>query len=73
LIRLTPAIEAALVRYIRTERAKNDPFGRKRLDELDDCARSITRRFRLLDGEGQGYFNEACNLFVKGFAINCMP
>ncbi len=23
---------------------------------LDDCARSITRRFRLLDGEGQYYF-----------------
>lgn len=23
---------------------------------LDDCARSITRRFRLLDGEGQHYF-----------------
>lgn len=25
---------------------------------LDDCARSITRRFRLLDGEGQFYFGQ---------------
>jgi len=25
---------------------------------LDDCARSITRRFRLLDGEGQSYFGQ---------------
>lgn len=26
--------------------------------QLDDCARSITRRFRLLDGEGQYYFGQ---------------
>ncbi len=25
---------------------------------LDDCARTITRRFRLLDGEGQSYFGQ---------------
>lgn len=25
---------------------------------LDDCARTITRRFRLLDGEGQYYFGQ---------------
>lgn len=25
---------------------------------LNDCARSITRRFRLLDGEGQYYFGQ---------------
>lgn len=25
---------------------------------LDDCAQSITRRFRLLDGEGQSYFGQ---------------
>jgi integrase len=36
LIYLTPTIEAALVRYIRTERAKFDPQGRKRLSELED-------------------------------------
>jgi integrase len=35
-IRMTPAIEAALVRYVRTERVKYDPLGRKRLEELDD-------------------------------------
>ena len=37
LIRLTPPIEAALVRYVRTERAKLDPQGRKRLSQLDDA------------------------------------
>jgi hypothetical protein len=36
LIRMTPAIEAALVRYVRTERARLDPQGRKRLSELED-------------------------------------
>ncbi len=36
LIRLTPPIEAALVRYVRTERAKLDPKARKRLSQLDD-------------------------------------
>ena len=35
LIRLSPPIEAALVRYVRTERAKLDPKGRKRLSQLD--------------------------------------
>ncbi|WP_201381372.1 hypothetical protein [Ktedonobacter sp. SOSP1-52] len=29
---------------------------------LDDCARSITRRFRLLDGEGQYYFGQSRRL-----------
>jgi hypothetical protein len=36
LIRLTKPIEAALIRYVRTERAKLDPKGRKRLSQLDD-------------------------------------
>jgi integrase len=36
LIRFTPAIEVALVRYIRSERAKCDPSGRKRLSDLND-------------------------------------
>lgn len=36
LIRLTKPIEAALVRYVRTERARLDPKGRKRLSQLDD-------------------------------------
>lgn len=36
LIRLTGAAEAALVRYIRTERAKYDPYGRKRPSQLED-------------------------------------
>lgn len=37
LIRLTKAAEAALVRYVRMERAKYDPHGRKRLSVLDDA------------------------------------
>jgi hypothetical protein len=37
LIRLSQPIEAALVRYVRTERAKLDPKGRKRLSQLDDA------------------------------------
>ncbi len=37
LIRLTSAIEAALVRYVRTERARHDSSGRKRLQDLDDA------------------------------------
>ncbi len=37
LIRLTPPIEAALVRYVRTERARLDPKARKRLSQLDDA------------------------------------
>lgn len=36
LIRLSPPIEAALVRYVRTERAKIDPQRRKRLSQLED-------------------------------------
>src|SRR5581483_4978780 len=36
LIRLTKPIEAALVRYVRHERARLDPKGRKRLSQLDD-------------------------------------
>jgi integrase len=36
LISMTPSIEAALVRYVRTERAKLDPKGRKRLSQLED-------------------------------------
>lgn len=36
LIHFTPSIEALLIKYVRTERAKYDPQGRKRLEELDD-------------------------------------
>jgi integrase len=36
LIHFTPTIDAALVKYVRTERARYDPHGRKRLEELDD-------------------------------------
>lgn len=36
LIYLTPTIEAALVRYVRTERARLDPTARKRLSQLKD-------------------------------------
>ena len=36
LIRLTKPIEAALVRYVRTERARLDLKGRKRLSQFDD-------------------------------------
>ena len=35
-IYFTPAIERALIQYIRTERARHDPHGRKRLDQLAD-------------------------------------
>ena len=36
MIYFTPTIERLLQQYIRTERARYDPHGRKRLDELDD-------------------------------------
>ena len=36
LIYFTPAIERALVHYIRTERARHDPSGHKRLEQLAD-------------------------------------
>lgn len=36
LIHFTATIDAALVKYVRTERAKYDPRGRKRLEDLDD-------------------------------------
>lgn len=36
LIRFPQALETALVRYIRTERAQSDTFGRKHLSDLDD-------------------------------------
>jgi len=35
-IYFTPAIERALIQYIRTERARHDPHGRKRVDQLAD-------------------------------------
>src|SRR5712692_5525477 len=38
LIRLTPPLEAALVRYVRTERARLDPHGRKLLSQLEETA-----------------------------------
>ena len=38
LIRFSQPIEADLVRYIRTERAKIDPQGRKRLSQLEDTS-----------------------------------
>ena len=39
---------------------------------LDDCARSITRHFRLLDGEGQYYFGRFRRLarqILRGFDV----
>jgi integrase len=35
-IYFTPAIERALIRYVRTERSRHDPHGRKRIDQLAD-------------------------------------
>ena len=35
-IYFTPAIERAMIQYIRTERARHDPHGRKRIDQLAD-------------------------------------
>lgn len=56
LIRLTPAIEAALVRYVRTERVKYDPLGRKRLEELDESdPLFLTRRSTGYDREAFSY------------------
>ncbi len=44
-IYFTEAIEECLLRYIRTERAKHDPGGRKRLEELaDDEPLFLTQR-----------------------------
>jgi hypothetical protein len=44
-IYFTPEIEQALVQYIRTERARHDPQGRKRLEQLaDDEPVFLTRR-----------------------------
>ena len=40
---------------------------------LDDCARTITRRFRLLDGEGQNYFGQFRRLarrILRGVDVN---
>jgi site-specific recombinase XerD len=36
LIHFTESIESALIKYVCTERARYDPRGRKRLEELDD-------------------------------------
>jgi site-specific recombinase XerD len=36
LIHFTTSIDATLVKYVRTERARYDPQGRKRLEDLDD-------------------------------------
>lgn len=36
LIHFTTTIDAALLKYVRTERARYDPRGRRRLEELDD-------------------------------------
>jgi hypothetical protein len=38
--------------------ASGDQLSARSMVLLDDCARSITRRFRLLDGEGQSYFGQ---------------
>jgi integrase len=35
-IYFTPAIERALIQYVRSERARHDPHGRKRIDQLAD-------------------------------------
>jgi hypothetical protein len=38
--------------------ASGDQLSTRSIVLLDDCARTITRRFRLLDGEGQCYFGQ---------------
>ncbi|HEU5379991.1 MAG TPA: tyrosine-type recombinase/integrase [Ktedonobacteraceae bacterium] len=51
-IHFPSAIEAALVRYVRTERARYDPQGRRRLEELDDTdPLFLTRRGTPYDRE----------------------
>ena len=55
LIRLTPAVEAALVRYVRTERAKHDASRRKRLEDLDDADPIFLTRRRTAYNRGAFY------------------
>jgi hypothetical protein len=38
--------------------ASGDQLSARSIVLLDDCARSITRRISLLDGEGQYYFGQ---------------
>jgi hypothetical protein len=46
-IYFTPAIERALIQYVRTERARHDPHRRKRIDQLtDNEPLFLTRRGR---------------------------
>jgi hypothetical protein len=46
LSRLSQPLEAALVRYVRTERAKLDPKGHKRLSQLEDTEPIFLTRHR---------------------------
>ena len=57
LIRFTPPIEAALVRYVRTERARLDPQGRKRLSQLDDTDPIFLTRRRTAYNRDAFYHN----------------
>jgi len=57
LIRLTPPIEAALVRYVRTERARFDPKSRKRLSQLDDADPIFLTRRRTAYNREAFYFH----------------
>jgi integrase len=57
LIRLTKPIEVALVRYVRSERAKLDPQGRKRLSQLDDTDPIFLTRRRTAYNRDAFYHN----------------
>lgn len=57
LIKLSPPIEAALVRYVRTERARLDPQGRKRLSQLDDADSIFLTRRRTAYDRDAFYFH----------------
>jgi len=57
LIRLSPPLEAALVRYVRTERAKLDPKARKRLSQLDDTDPLFLTRRRTAYNRDAFYHN----------------
>jgi len=57
LIRLSQPIEAALVRYVRTERARLDPKARKRLSQLNDTDPIFLTLRRTPYNRGAFYFH----------------
>jgi hypothetical protein len=53
--------------------ASDDQLSARSIILLDDCARTITKRFRLLDGEGQYYFGQFRRLarrILRGVDVN---